>query len=79
VDQRLLAIAPQGTRRRGARFKSGFLRIARGARVPVVLAALDYGTRSVRFGPTFMPGEDIEAERARAEAYFAPIRGKRER
>jgi 1-acyl-sn-glycerol-3-phosphate acyltransferase len=79
VQQRLLAIAPQGTRTRGARFKSGFLRIARGAGVPVVLAALDYGARAVRFGPTFMPGEDIDAELARTEAYFAPIQGKRAR
>ena len=79
VDQRLLAIAPQGTRKRGARFKSGFLRIAHGAGVPVVLAALDYGARCVRFGPTFIPGDDIEAERARAETHFAPIQGKRAR
>ena len=79
VEQRVLAIAPQGTRKRGARFKSGFLRIAYGAGVPVVLAALDYGEHCVRFGPTFMPGEDIEAESARAEAHFAPIKGKRAR
>ncbi len=79
VERRVLAIAPEGTRARGASFKSGFLRIARGAGVPVVLAALDYGERSVRFGPTFVPGEDIDAELARAEAHFAPIRGKRPR
>ena len=79
VEQRILAIAPEGTRKGAAHFKSGFLRIARGAGVPVVLAALDYGTRCVRFGPMFMPGDDIEAERARAEAYFKPIRGKRTR
>lgn len=77
VEQHILAIAPEGTRKGVAHFKSGFLRIARGAGVPVVLAALDYGTRCVRFGPTFVPGEDIEAERARAEAHFKPIRGKR--
>ena len=79
VDRRILAIAPEGTRARGARFKSGFLRIARGAGVPVVLAALDYGARCVRFGPAFMPGDDIDAELARAEAHFAPIKGKRPR
>ena len=79
VERRVLAIAPEGTRTRGAPFKSGFLRIARGANVPVVLATLDYGERCVRFGPTFMPGEDIDAELARTEAHFAPIRGKRER
>jgi 1-acyl-sn-glycerol-3-phosphate acyltransferase len=79
VQHRVLAIAPEGTRRGAGRFKSGFLRIARGAGVPVVLAALDYGARCVRFGPTFIPGGDIEGERARAEAHFAPIRGKRVR
>ena len=77
VEQRMLAIAPEGTRKGAARFKSGFLRIAHGAGVPVVLAALDYGARCVRFGPTFMSGGDFEGERARAEAHFAPIRGKR--
>lgn len=79
MDRRVLAIAPEGTRRRGAPFRSGFLRIARGAGVPVLLATLDYGARCVRFGPWFEPGEDIEAERARAEAFFAGIQGKRPR
>ena len=77
MDRRILAIAPEGTRRQVRQFKSGFLQIARGAGVPVVLAALDYAERCVRFGPTFMPGEDIEADRRRAEAYFAPVRGKK--
>ncbi|MGZ5660910.1 MAG: 1-acyl-sn-glycerol-3-phosphate acyltransferase, partial [Usitatibacter sp.] len=52
-DARLLAIAPQGTRKPTRRFRSGFLHIARGARVPVMLATLDWGRRTVRFGPTF--------------------------
>ncbi len=76
VDRRILAIAPQGTRKPVARFRSGFLHIARGAGVPVLLAALDYGTRTVRFGPSLIPGEDIEAEREKVEAFFRPIRGR---
>ena len=76
VDQRILAIAPQGTRKPVPHFKSGFLHIARGARVPVLLAALDYGTRTVRLGPLLIPGEDIEAEREKIEAFFRPIRGR---
>jgi hypothetical protein len=47
--------------------------------VPVLLAALDYGERCVRLGPLVRPGEDVEADRARIEAYFAPVRGKRGR
>ena len=76
VDQRILAIAPEGTRSRVARFKSGFLHIARGANVPVVLASLDYATRCVRFGPMFVPGADLDAELARVESFFAKVKGK---
>jgi 1-acyl-sn-glycerol-3-phosphate acyltransferase len=76
VDARILAIAPQGTRKRGARFRSGFLHIARGANVPVVLASLDYASRCLRLGPSFVPGEDPEAELARVEAFFTTVKGK---
>ena len=77
TERRILAIAPEGTRRQVAHFKSGFLQIARGAGVPVLLASLDYGARCVRFGPWFEPGEDVEADRRRTEAFFAPVRGKK--
>jgi 1-acyl-sn-glycerol-3-phosphate acyltransferase len=79
VERRILVIAPEGTRRPVPQFKSGFLHIARGAHVPVVLATLDYQARCVRLGPAFEPGEDIEEERRKTEAFFAPIRGKRAR
>ena len=79
MERRILAIAPEGTRRQVAQFKSGFLQIARGAKVPVVRASLDYAAKCVRFGSTFEPGEDIEADRRRTEAYFATVRGKNAR
>ena len=77
VDQpRVLGIAPEGTRKRVERFHVGFLHIARGAHVPVLLAALDYEARCVRMGPLIEPGADVEADRARIEAHFATIRGR---
>jgi 1-acyl-sn-glycerol-3-phosphate acyltransferase len=79
ADRLVLAIAPEGTRTHVTRFKSGFLAIARGARVPVLLAALDYEGRRVRFGPLIEASDDIEADRQRVEAYFATIRGRRAR
>ena len=79
MDRRILAIAPEGTRRNVGHFKSGFLQIARGAGVPVVLASLDYAAKCVRLGPWFEPGEDVEADRRRTEAFFAPVRGKKPR
>ena len=73
---RVLAIAPQGTRSPVARFRSGFLNIARGARVPIVLAALDYDARQVRLGPLLEPAADGEAQLAEIELYFATVRGR---
>lgn len=77
ADARILAVAPQGTRTRGAPFRSGFLHIACGANVPVVLASLDYASQCLRLGPSFMPGEDVDAELARVEAFFATVKGKK--
>ena len=79
ADELVLAIAPEGTRRRVERFRSGFLHIARGARVPILLATLDYGTRRVRLGPVIEPGPDTDAELRRIEAFYAGVRGKRAR
>jgi 1-acyl-sn-glycerol-3-phosphate acyltransferase len=79
MDRRILAIAPEGTRSRVGHFKSGFLQIARGAGVPVVLATLDWAAKVVRFGPTFEPCEDIETDRRRTEAFFASVRGRNPR
>ena len=79
MERRVLAIAPEGTRSRVGRFKSGFLQIARGGGVPVVLATLDWGAKVVRLGPAFDPGEDVEADRRRTEAFFAPVRGRKPR
>jgi 1-acyl-sn-glycerol-3-phosphate acyltransferase len=73
--RRILAIAPQGTRKHGARYKSGFLHIARGAGVPVMLASLDFGERCIRLGPTLFPGDDIDDELLRVEEFFSHIRG----
>ena len=75
----ILAIAPEGTRRRGASLKSGFLHIALGARVPVLLAALDYERRAIRLGPLFFPSATVQDDLARTQAHFAGVRGKHPR
>jgi 1-acyl-sn-glycerol-3-phosphate acyltransferase len=79
VDRRILALAPQGTRKPVPHFRKGFLHIARGARVPILLASLDYASRTIRIGPLFTPGSDVDADLAQLEAFFAKVRGKRAR
>lgn len=56
-----LAITPEGTRTEGARFKSGFYRIARAAGVPILPVYFNYRRRVTGFLPLVEPGDDIAA------------------
>lgn len=75
-EAKILVIAPEGTRRKVERFKTGFLHIAKGAGLPVVLVALDYASRRVRIGPVIETVDDVEAARVSIEAHFARIQGR---
>lgn len=69
-DEMLLALAPEGTRRRVPRWKRGFYYIALGAGVPIVLGAPDYARKRIIIGPTIQPTGDIEADMARIRAFY---------
>lgn len=70
------AIAPEGTRRRVSRWKTGFWKIAHGAGVPVVPAYFDYPSRTIGIGPPFALGDDMSADIARFQRWYAPYRGR---
>lgn len=69
-SQLILGLAPEGTRQKVQQWKSGFWHIAREAQVPVLLVGLDYGTKTVVFGPLLMPGDDFAADLAHMQAFF---------
>jgi 1-acyl-sn-glycerol-3-phosphate acyltransferase len=70
-----LVIAPEGTRAKGDRWKSGFYRIARSADIPLVLAYLDGPTRTGGFGPTIHPSGDLRADMDLVRAFYADKHG----
>jgi 1-acyl-sn-glycerol-3-phosphate acyltransferase len=67
----ILAIAPEGTRRKVERWKSGFWRIARAAGVPVFPVAFDFRRRAVVFGEPYWPTADYEADLAALQRGFS--------
>lgn len=75
-DCLVLAIAPEGTRRFQGHWKSGFWHIARAAKVPVVMACLDYGRKEVVIGGAFDPSDDRDADFEIIRAFYAGRRGK---
>ena len=76
VDQLFLVIPPSGTRKRATHWKSGFYHIARGARVPIICAFLDYRRKVGGIGPTVVPGGNVRADMQSIRAYYAQVTGK---
>lgn len=66
-----VAIAPSGTRKRTDHWRTGFLRIARLAKVPIALGYVDYERREVGIGLCLdanLPDEELQATMA---AFYA--------
>lgn len=71
-----MVIAPEGTRKKVAHWKTGFYHIARGANVPVALGFIDYRRKRGGIGPVLMLSADIDADIAGIRAFYAGITGK---
>ncbi|NNE04187.1 MAG: acyltransferase [Xanthomonadales bacterium] len=76
ADELVLAIAPEGTRKKTRHWKMGFYHIARAAQVPIVMAYLDYGNKKVRMGGAFYPGEDMQETLETVRAFFVGVQGR---
>ena len=73
----MLVIAPEGTRRGGGRWKSGFYRIAREAQIPVTLGYVDRTTMTTGLGPTIELTGDVSHDMDVIRAFYADKSGVR--
>lgn len=69
-------LAPEGTRKRVERWKTGFWKIAKAADVPVLRMYFHYPDRIVGFGPLFHLTDDMDADIAALRAWYRPFQGK---
>ena len=72
-----LCLAPEGTRRKTAGWRTGFYRLAQQTGVPVGLVVLDYGQRRVGFDSFWQISGDAAADLAIFEIRLADCRGHR--
>ena len=70
-DELLLALAPEGTRKWQPYWRTGFLRIARASRVPIIMTFVDYRQRRVGIGPQITATENTEAVMAKIRAFYS--------
>lgn len=76
TDSFILGIAPEGTRSRVDRWKTGFYHIAYMANVPIVLVGLDFKNKQVGVINSFMPKGDIDNDIIDIREQFKHIEGK---
>lgn len=75
ADRMLLVIAPEGTRAKAPRWKSGFLKIAEGTGAPIVLAAIDASCKQLIIGPKLLYDGDAASFMESARAFYADKEG----
>jgi len=76
VSEMVLAIPPEGTRKKTDHWKSGFYYIAQGAGVPLVLSFVDFERKAMGYGPMLIPNGDIEADMAVIREFYKDVKAK---
>lgn len=71
----IIAIAPEGTRRRRDYWKSGFYHIAYKAQVPLLLGYVDYVNKKAGTGLSFIPTGKIKQDMDLIRDFYKDIRG----
>jgi 1-acyl-sn-glycerol-3-phosphate acyltransferase len=69
----LLALAPEGTRKRTEGWKSGFYYIALGAKVPICFGFVDYKRKLVGLADYIIPTGDIEMDMHKIKTFYETI------
>ena len=71
----LLIIAAEGTRKKVDYWKSGFYRIAKQSGLPISMGFIDGPTRTMGFGPSLIPTDDVVADMDVVRAFYADKHG----
>ena len=72
----MLTIAPEGTRSTVRAWKTGFYHIAMGAKVPLVVGMMDYGTKTGGLGQAIWPTGDYAADMKKVAEIYASVTPK---
>jgi 1-acyl-sn-glycerol-3-phosphate acyltransferase len=75
-ERMILALSPEGTRKKLPAWKTGFYYVAKGAGVPIVPVSFDYPKRLITIHPPLLPSEDKAADFRALQGHFEPRMAK---
>jgi 1-acyl-sn-glycerol-3-phosphate acyltransferase len=71
-----LALSPEGTRKKVTVWKTGFYYIAKGAKVPIVMATLDFGNKKLKISEPYYTTENKDKDFAFFKGFYSNVKGK---
>ncbi len=71
-----IALAPEGTRKKVDKWRTGFYYIAKEANVPIFMYTLDFENKQNRISEPFYPTDDMEADFKFMYKYYEGVKGK---
>ncbi len=72
----ILALAPEGTRKKVDKLRTGFYYIAKGAKVPIVPVGFDFSMKRIVIGSPMMPTDDFDADMNSLLTFYRKMKGK---
>ena len=71
-----LSLAPEGTRKKVTKLKTGFYYIAKEANVPIVMIAFDFGKKQIKISQPYFTTNDMKADFKIINAFYKGVVGK---
>ena len=75
-EQFILALSPEGTRKRVDTWKTGFYHIAKGANVPIVMMTFDFGKKQVEISEPYYLTNDMGKDMNFIYDFYRGVKGK---
>ncbi|MDO5971480.1 1-acyl-sn-glycerol-3-phosphate acyltransferase [Flavivirga aquimarina] len=72
-----MALAPEGTRKKVDKWRTGFYYIAKKAQVPIIMITLDFENKQNKISVPFYPTDDVESDFKFIRNYFKGVKGKK--
>ena len=72
----IFAISPEGTRKKVSKWKTGFYHVALGAKVPIVMATLDFENKKILIAEPYYLTGNQKVDFEYFHNYFKDVKGK---
>jgi 1-acyl-sn-glycerol-3-phosphate acyltransferase len=72
----ILALAPEGTRKKVNKLRTGFYYIAKGANVPIVPVGFDFSNRRIVIGTPMTPSDNFDHDMETLLTFYRTMKGK---